>query len=182
MRVPHHRLSGPAWYVGPPQPGTKGVGDNSSTGPPLYGKDQAGAVPLTFESPVQAGGGGMLGVDRGRGPLTQSQSLCVPRRAVGTPCCASLPAGWGGLRTCPLASRAPVSSAGCGSFSGSFLEYYAADISESMAFSSFCISSCRCPRPRGCRGCCPLPAVGSGQQAHSHHHRHVGASAMTPEC
>lgn len=54
------------------------MGDSSSTRPPLYGKGQAWAVPLTIESPVQAGGGGMLGVDRGRGPLIPSQSLCTP--------------------------------------------------------------------------------------------------------
>lgn len=82
--------------------------------------------------------------------------------------------------TCP-SPDVSVLSAGCGSFSGSFLEYYAADISESMAFSSFLIIGCRSPRPRGCQGCCPLPAVGSGQRVHSHHHR-IGASAMMPEC
>lgn len=52
------------------------MGGSSSTGPPLYGKGQIWAIPLTIVSPIQAGGGGMLGVD--------SASLSAPSWAVGT--------------------------------------------------------------------------------------------------
>lgn len=178
MRLPHHRLQGPAWCVGPPWPGAQ-----SGRGPRVA---TAGLGP--WQPCPQCGLAGLCSV--------QSGSSLPP----GAPAPASFLSmgGVGGRRrgTPPAVSPTvtpppPYPPTGCGSFSGSFLEYYAADISESELV-LVCVAHEQgaggfwaeggSPGARGLQGpghCLLLPARGRGA-LHAEPIPLAGASVVSP--
>lgn len=188
MRLPHHRLQGPARCVGPPWPGAQ-----SGRGPRVA---TAGLGPR--QPCPQCGLGGWVPT-----PFTwrslrsvQSGSSLPP----GAPAPASfLPVGGvGGRRRGTPPRRVPHCDTppphpptGCGSFSGSFLEYYAADISESELV-LVCVAHEQgaggfwaeggSPGARGLQGpghCLLLPARGRGA-LHAEPIPLAGASVVSP--
>lgn len=188
MRLPHHRLQGPAWCVGPPWPGAQsGRGPRVATaglGPwqpcPQCGLAGLGADPLHLAlallRPV-----GLVTASRRPGP----RQLPVRGRGWRAP-------AWHTPRRVPHCDTPPpYPPTGCGSFSGSFLEYYAADISESELV-LVCVAHEQgaggfwaeggSPGARGLQGpghCLLLPARGRGA-LHAEPIPLAGASVVSP--